>query len=67
MSIAEVVQLVTALAALVAATASIIAAIKIQVVHKATNSMHDEIVRVTAKSSKAEGKKEAQEEAKGNP
>ena len=58
----EVAQIITSIATLIAACGAILIgwwnAAKIEEVHKATNSMKDELVAATAKSSKAEGIKE---------
>lgn len=68
MTAGEVSQLLTALAAIGSCAISWRNSRKIEKVHKLANSMKDELVAVTAKSSKAEGKaeglKEGREEVK---
>lgn len=56
MTIAEFVQFLTGAAAVIAASASFIAAVKIERVHKATNSMKDELVRVTRSDAFEQGR-----------
>lgn len=55
MSVGEAAQLMTAVAALVAALASLRNGRKIDVVHKATNSMKDELVAASAEAAHAAG------------
>jgi len=64
MTAGEIAQIMTAAAAIGSCVLSWRNSRKIEEVHKSTNSMKDELVAVTAKSSKAEGKKEAEDEAK---
>ena len=67
----EVAQIITSVATLIAACGAILIgwwnARKIEEVHKATNSMKDELVAATAKSSKAEGLKEGRDERRPRP
>ncbi len=55
----EIAQIITSLATLVAAVGALLVgwrnSARIEAVHVATNSMKDELVDLTAKSSKAEG------------
>jgi len=68
MTVGELSQLITAIATFIAAAGALIVSIhntrKIREVHIATNSMKDELVAATAKSSKAEGVKEEKERIK---
>ncbi len=61
----EFAQLLTAAAAVGSLLASLRNARKIETVHKATNSMKDELVELTAKSSKAEGVLEEKQRQNG--
>ncbi len=62
MSAGEAAQVITAIAAVAAVMVSIYNAFRIQQVHKATNSMKDELVAVTRKDALAEGLKQGREE-----
>jgi hypothetical protein len=64
MTASDVAQLLTALAAVGSCILSWRNSRKIEQVHKATNSMHDQIVAVTATSSRAQGRKDAEDEAR---
>ena len=65
LTLGDIAQLCTALAALASFIASLRNYRKIEEVHKATNSMKDELVAVTAKSSFAEGAKSEVDKARG--
>lgn len=61
MTLGEVSQFLTALAAVGGLIVSFLNRKKIEIVHKATNSMKDELVALTAKSSFQEGVKHEQD------
>lgn len=61
MTIAEISQLITSFAAVGGLIISWLNRRKIETVHKATNSMKDELVALTAKSSFQEGVKHEQD------
>jgi hypothetical protein len=63
MSVGDAAQFMTALAALVAAAASLRNGRKIDEVHKATNSMKDELVLTTKKEAYAAGQKDEKDRA----
>ncbi len=62
MSPGEVSQVITAVASVGAVLVSLYNAVRIQQVHKATNSMKDELVAVTRKDALAEGLKQGRDE-----
>jgi hypothetical protein len=66
MTAGEGAQLLTAIAALVAALASLRNGRKIDEVHKATNSMKDELVAVTQKEAFAAGQKSEKAKSEQN-
>lgn len=62
MTAGDVAQIITSIAALTAAVSSWRNSRKIEQVHKATNSMKDELVREVRIASLAEGRKQGREE-----
>jgi uncharacterized membrane protein YcfT len=62
MTITEIAQVVTATAALIAAVASVVALFKIRTVHQTFNSRMSEFLKLTAETSLARGRKEAEDE-----
>jgi hypothetical protein len=64
MTISEISQVLTSIAAIGGLIVSVLNRRKIETVHRATNSMKDELVALTAKSSHAEGVKEEKDRVK---